>query len=254
METATAITAGWIRDVQWIDGWKSIRSEEPLVCPSIWLIDMHYSPGRWAAFGDRMLSSVETARANRFHLKEHRSRFEATHTLLRLLVGRLSGFEPASLRFGKGHHSKPILASPTGTDIHFNMSYTQGRTIVGLEKGHPIGVDIEWTKRPLDIDSMLEACFSSRERAYITAQPVGMLHRFFTLWTRKEAILKLTGEGIGEHLPYFEVLDGTSNTPKSIIGGRPPDHVYLYSFLIGEDAIGCLASEARLDRCAFFRV
>lgn len=254
METATAITADWIRDVHWIDGWSFIHSEEPLVCPSIWLMDMNYSLGRLAVFGDRMLSSVETARANRFHQEEHRCRFEATHTLLRLLVGRLSGSEPANLQFGKGHHGKPILASPTGTDIHFNMSYTQGRTIVGLERGHPIGVDIEWTKRPLDIESMLETCFSPRERAYIAGQPVDMRHRFFTLWTRKEAILKLTGEGIGEHLPSFEVLDGTSNTPKSIIGSRPPDHIYLYSFSIGEDAIGCLASEVRLDSCAFFRV
>src|SRR5690606_33277913 len=104
------------------------------------------------------------------------------------------------------------------------------------------------------IDDMLMACFSPEEIKFITARKDDMRHRFFTLWTRKEAILKLTGEGIGEHLPYFDVLDGTCVTKKRTIGGNTPDKIYLYSFRIDDDYLGCYAVPEPLEGISFFRL
>src|SRR5690606_33945398 len=129
-------------------------------------------------------------------------RFKAAHTALRLLLGYATASDPAAVRFKKAHHNKPILEVPVDADIQFNLSYTENGAIIGLDTRQPIGVDIEWSQRPLAIETMLDACFSTDEIAYICAQPSEMHRRFFTLWTRKEAILKLTGEGIGEHLPH----------------------------------------------------
>ncbi|WP_353196193.1 4'-phosphopantetheinyl transferase superfamily protein [Parapedobacter defluvii] len=249
----TEIIAARIHRIQWMDGWIALQDKISIRQPSIWVIDPWRSPQQ-SAHAEHLLSSEEIARAMRFHRTEHTLRFKATHTALRLLLGHATASDPAALRFSTGHHHKPKLADTTNTAIQFNLSYTENRALIGLDQVHPIGVDIEWLQRPLDIESMLDACFSAEEIAFIRAEKSETQHRFFTLWTRKEAILKLTGEGIGEHLPHFEVLDGVNRTKKQIIGGQPPDHVYLYSFPVEEGFIGCLASPVPVNSCSFYRL
>jgi len=203
---------------------------------------------------NHILSDHELARATRFHQQAHQIRYKTTHTVLRLLLAGATDSAPAALHFVGGHHNKPRLPPYRGGSVAFNLSYTENKSLIGIAGGHAIGVDIEWLNRPLDIGDMLAACFSASEIDYITSQAEGTRSRFFTLWTRKEAILKLTGEGIGEHLPFFDVLDGTCVAEKEIIGGNPPDRIYLYSFRIGVDYLGCYAASEPLDRLPVFQL
>lgn len=251
---STDIIATWIHRIEWRDGWEAMQSDRAIRQPSIWVINPMRSLQQWAKYAEQLLNSEETTKAMRFHHMDHRQRFKAAHTVLRLVLGLTIDSDPASLRFAKGHHNKPRLETPEHTPIQFNLSYTENRAMIGVNHGYPIGVDLEWLQRPLDIESMLDACFSIREIAFIRSRKEEMHHRFFTLWTRKEAILKLTGEGIGDHLPYFEVLDGTCRAEKRVIGGQPPRNIYLYSFSVEEGFIGCFASPTPITQCSFYRL
>jgi len=248
----TAITSAWLEDVRWVDGWDVIQGAAEPSYPGIWVADPSATrlllTNRYAS----LLSDEENTRADRFYQRAHAVRFKTAHILLRLLLAQLTATDPAVIRFEKGYHQKPTLASPRAS-AEFNLSYTENRLMIGLDR-QPLGVDIEWLSRPLDIDDMVKACFSDKEAAFITARGEGMLRRFFTLWTRKEAILKLTGEGIGAHLTAFEVLDGTCHTDKACIGIGPPDHIYLYSFAIGTDFIGCVATPAPVEPFSFYQL
>ncbi len=197
--------------------------------------------------GPALLSDEERLRASRFHHATHGVRFQAAHTLLRMLLARATDAAEQDVRLGKGHHNKPVLLHPHDAALGFNLSYTENQIMIGLHDRLPIGADIEWLLRPLDFEMMLQACFSNREIEFINSAGEGVHQRFFTLWTRKEAALKLTGEGINEQLPAFEVLDGENRARKEIMGGRPPDEIYLYSFPIGTDFIGSLALPARIS-------
>ncbi len=250
----TVITSTWLHSIQWMDGWKALRQGIGIRRPSLWVIDPKHFLDRMSQHDEQLLSSDEIARATRFHQPDHVLRFKTAHIALRLLLGYSATSDPAALRFTKGHHNKPKLEKPENTDIQFNLSYTENQVMIGLNRVHPIGVDIEWLHRPLDIESMLDACFSADEVAFIGAKKEEMHDRFFTLWTRKEAILKLTGEGIGEHLPHFEVLDGIYRAKKQLIGGQPPDTVYLYSFSVMDGFLGCFASPIPITQCFFYRL
>ncbi|PPL00276.1 4'-phosphopantetheinyl transferase family protein [Parapedobacter indicus] len=250
----TLIISTWLPSIQWSDGWKAMKEGIDIQRPSLWVIDPKPFLNRLPKHDGQLLSDDETAKAERFHQTDHKLRFSAAHTALRLLLSYATVSDPSALRFEKGHHNKPKLVVPANTDIQFNLSYTENRAMIGLSSGQPIGVDIEWSQRPLDIETMVEACFSTNEIAFISAEKREVHRRFFTLWTRKEAILKLTGEGIGEHLPYFEVLDGVRHAEKRVIGGQPPDTVYLYSFSVTEGFIGCFASPTPITRCSFYRL
>lgn len=250
----TTIISTWIDEPPLADGWAVIQDTQPVPRPSLWLINPIYAHELLANRYNHILSGDEVSRAARFHQQTHQIRYKATHTVLRLLLANATGSAPAALHFVGGHHNKPSLPLYEGGTVGFNLSYTENKSLIGIADGGAIGVDIEWLNRPLAIEDMLTACFSASEIEYITSRDEGTQSRFFTLWTRKEAILKLTGEGIGEHLPFFEVLDGTCVAKKEIIGGNPPDRIHLYSFRIGSAYLGCYAASAPLDRLPVFKL
>ncbi|WP_262249575.1 4'-phosphopantetheinyl transferase family protein [Parapedobacter soli] len=250
----TAIIATWINEPQRADGWAVIQGNRPFPRPSVWLINPTAAHALLAHRYDNILNNDELARAARFHQQAHQIRYQTTHTVLRLLLAGATQLAPTALHFVGERHNKPSLSPHSGNSVAFNLSYTENKSLIGIANGKPIGVDIEWLNRPLVIDDMLDACFSASEIDYITSQEEGTRRRFFTLWTRKEAILKLTGEGIGEHLPLFEVLDGTGVAKNEIIGGNPPHQIFLYSFPIGSDYLGCYAASEPLEQLPIFQL
>ena len=96
--------------------------------------------------------------------------------------------------FEYGEHGKPsILGHP---EIHFNLSHCR-EAAVCIINDRPVGVDVE-SVRPLK-DSLAEYTMNDAELDEIrqAANPALQFTRF---WTMKEALLKLTGEGINNHL------------------------------------------------------
>lgn len=92
--------------------------------------------------------------------------------------------------FEYGEYGKPsIVGHP---DIHFNLSHCRNAAICALSDS-PVGVDIE-TIRPYK-DSLARYTMSDEELEKIQQAPRPDVE-FTKLWTRKEAVLKLTGEGI----------------------------------------------------------
>lgn len=96
--------------------------------------------------------------------------------------------------FGYHANGKPYIDGCP--DIHFNMSHCRKAAICGVSR-QPIGVDIE-SIHP----------YKENLAAYtMNEQELDLIHRsprpdvaFTQLWTRKEALLKLTGEGIHNNI------------------------------------------------------
>lgn len=93
-------------------------------------------------------------------------------------------------------HEKPVLRDYP--DIHFNLSHCR-RGIMCVIDDMPIGCDIEEIESTLDID-LCHVCFNDNEVAGITSAADSCV-AFTKLWTMKEAVLKLTGDGISDDLP-----------------------------------------------------
>lgn len=93
-------------------------------------------------------------------------------------------------------HDKPILADYP--HLHFNLSHTHHGVMCVVDEA-PVGCDIEDIPAKLDLD-LCRYCFSSKEVDQILAAQQPCIE-FTRLWTTKEAVLKLTGEGINDNLP-----------------------------------------------------
>lgn len=240
-QTSTVqIISTWHQLSNWSAGWTLMRESRSPTHPSLWLVNpVTAYPVLMEQYAD-VLSQDEQQRASRFHQALHSTRYLTARILLRLLLGHCLSIAPSEVQFDRGPFGKPMIRNAQ-PPVHFNLSYAEDRILIGVAP-EPVGVDVEWLSRPIQVEDLLEACFTRAEISFITADPSDLRHRFFTLWSRKEAILKLTGVGIGNGLSDFEVLDGVSHTPKHFIGEQAPSHAYLYSFDAGEGFIACVAS------------
>lgn len=127
--------------------------------------------------------------------RHHAGRRECTLAFLLLqeaLAERLAGREVPPFEYGE--HGKPSI--PGLPDVHFNLSHCR-KAVLCAVADVPVGVDVECIRTFRS--SLLEYTMNEQERRQILSAPEP--DRAFTaLWTRKEAVLKLTGEGIGSQM------------------------------------------------------
>ena len=89
--------------------------------------------------------------------------------------------------FEYGEHGKPFLVGHA--DIHFNISHCR-EAVLCVISDRPVGADIESIRDYKD--SLARYTMNDDELARINGSPL----EFIRLWTMKEAVLKLSGDGI----------------------------------------------------------
>ena len=163
-----------------------------------------------------LLSSSERERAARFHFQHHRNRFQAGRAFLRSALSRWLDVEPAQIEFGSGPNGKPELGGRfADCGLHFNLSHCDELALLAFSRLAPLGVDVERVRALDDADDLVARFFSPREnRAFQQLAETEKPLAFFNLWTRKEAWLKATGEGIGHLLNQVEVSFLPGQTPE----------------------------------------
>lgn len=102
--------------------------------------------------------------------------------------------------FSYGEHGKPYFE--TFKDFHFNVSHS-GNFVAAAFSESAVGLDIE-VLRQSDL-KIANRFFSEEEKEYAKDNET-----FFHIWTRKEAFIKQTGEGMSRPLPSFNCLDMTN--------------------------------------------
>jgi 4'-phosphopantetheinyl transferase len=198
------------------------------------------------------LSADERTRAERFHFERDRTRFGAARGLLRSLLGRSLGLPPSELRFTYGRRGKPSL--PNAGELRFNVSHSGGRGLFALTRVGEVGVDVE-QERPLqDLEQIVARYFSARESDALLALPEAERGpAFFRCWTRKEAFIKATGDGLSRPLDAFDVAFGRDEPARLLrVAGEPeaPGRFRLEALDAGPGFAAALAVAGPPDRIA----
>jgi 4'-phosphopantetheinyl transferase len=153
----------------------------------------------------RHLSSGEEARAKRFFNPAHGDQYRAGRGRLREILARVVGGDPAALTFVTGAAGKPSLSGMPAAPV-FNLSHTADYAALALCRTPDLvlGIDIERI-RPIERD-IARRFFSADEVAALEALPAAaQMAAFYRIWTRKEAFVKATGDGLGFPLEDFDV-------------------------------------------------
>jgi 4'-phosphopantetheinyl transferase len=158
-----------------------------------------------------LLSGDEHDRARRFHFDRDRFRYVVGRGLLRSLLGRYTGADPAGLRFRYGAEQKPVLdaAGP-----HFNLAHAGATALFAFSPSFEVGIDVELVQPEFPGEQVAERFFSRREVVTLRGLPVHQrAEAFLTCWTRKEAFLKARGDGLTLALDSFDVTLAPHDRP-----------------------------------------
>jgi len=165
------------------------------------------------------LSLDERARAARFKFPEHARRYRTARLLLRCVLAGYVYCPPRELQFGYLERGKPFLRN--GADLQFNSSHSGEAVLIGVTRRRDIGVDVEQIRADFAVQGIARHFFSASERAALAALPTARQHlAFFKCWTRKEAFLKATAEGLSRPLATFDVSLAPGE-PARLLATRP---------------------------------
>ena len=200
-----------------------------LIRPALSRGAVHVFLLRLAAFDAAELAAnlcpTEQARAARLKIAKARAQFIITRAALRQLLANYLGIAPQALAFTAGPCGKPAL-SPDWRQkrIEFNVSHAADYALLALSLGNRLGVDIESVERQVDYRALANRFFSAAEQAAFNKLPAGAAcAAFYRVWSRKEACLKATGQGLAGGLAGFSVPLGETPVQTRVRGATGSD-------------------------------
>ena len=154
-----------------------------------------------------LLDVEEKTRASRLRSSCLQRRWVNARAGLRSILASHCECPPSSIEFTSGKFGKPALAGRLAkTGVTFNLSHSGNRAIVAVASDFEVGIDIEVKKPIADWPGVAQRFFSRNENAELAG--IHRSHRidaFYNCWTRKEALIKATGEGLSARLDEFDV-------------------------------------------------
>jgi phosphopantetheinyl transferase len=151
---------------------------------------------------ESLLSRNEATQAEKFQSATARATFVAGRSGVRRVASLYSRVPAAELLVETDANGKPFFSNAA---VHFNLSHA-GSTVVAAFSSSPVGIDIESRGRCRDFAGIARRFFHPDEaRAVVQSGDDG---DFLCLWTGKEAMLKLSGEGISGGLSDARPGDG----------------------------------------------
>ena len=195
---------------------------------------------------EALLAPAEHQRASAFKFAKDRSQFVIRRGLLRIVLSRYLGQSPSEIAFRHGEHGKPeVQWEVPGQRLFFNASHSADIAVYAITSTCPVGIDVEHTVDISGIHTIARHFFVPRETQTLLALPAdSQLLAFYTCWTRKEAYLKATGEGIAESLAKVEVSLAPQDEPAVVsVAGNPRarEEWQLRPFVPAAGYLGCIA-------------
>ena len=175
-----------------------------------------------------VLSPDEQTRALRMMSSVHRRRYIAAHGGARKILARYLRVDAAEVPIVTSPSGKPSIGMGTPSQgIEFNQSHCGRWFVVSVARGRRVGVDIEQVRQVPERDAIAARWFTSKELTeYRRCDESRRSRMFFEIWTRKEAYLKATGEGICHSLGDVEAPLGpqcmersSSSKPRLLCAG-----------------------------------
>ena len=182
-----------------------------------------------------LLTPEERQAADQFYVPDIRRDRLISKALMRTVLSSYIDVPPTEWRFRSGLHGKPEIDTPAiGRRLHFSLSRTKGLIACLVAMDHEVGVDVEYVDRTCDVIDIAARYFTPAESSsLLELTHQDRIHRFFELWTLKEAYVK--ARGLGLFLPLdaaaFE-FHGVATHPTTRFGSAASDDASRWQFTV----------------------
>jgi 4'-phosphopantetheinyl transferase len=185
-----------------------------------------------------LLGAGEIERARQYRLAADTDRVLLGAVLLRLAAARHLGSQPAGLAIDRtcgrcgAQHGRPQLP---GSGLHASVSHSGDVVVVALTAAGPVGVDVE-AVRAIDFAPVADSVCTPAERGDVRTAA-----GFYTCWTRKEAVLKATGEGLSRPMTDLQVSPPGAAPVLLRLGSTTLPPCQLADISVGDGYRACVA-------------
>lgn len=170
-----------------------------------------------------IISSDELNLIERLKSNDLRYNFLKTRYYLKKILSNFLNCDPKKLILNVEKGKKPKIYG-----LNYNLSRSGDYSIIAISE-QIVGVDLEKINLNFQFKEIMTQYFSETESNWIG----NSCERFFITWTRKEAVLKFTGEGLIEDMSSF------STTKQTLL--RQGYDLHLTSFRLEDNYIISLA-------------
>ena len=179
-----------------------------------------------------LLDDGERQRREQLRHGPARAGYAYAHAMARLVAARLLRVEPSEVRFTAtcrycaGAHGRPRVDHPGGR-VNLSISHSGERSVVAFARDVDIGVDVE--RIAMRGPRLPLSALAGSERSILEDLPdERRLPAFIRYWTRKEATLKATGDGLLVS-PRRLTVTGPDEPPELLdFVDRPPPDVPVF--------------------------
>jgi len=208
--------------MQWHDQCTNTKLEEGEI--HLWLSYLNLHEARLKHLYP-LLDAKEKERSERFKFYKHRKRFIASHGFMRSVLSLYLNMPAQQLEFNLRKQGKPeLVLTKEQPKLHFNLSHSNNLALLAIRQSHEVGIDVEFMERKNEWGKVIKRFFTEPEQKAIFSLPEDQQRTaFFKVWTRKEAHMKVTGQGLylsptqftvstpPEAARFIEYLNGDSN-------------------------------------------
>ena len=169
-----------------------------------------------------------------------KTRFVISRGVVRHLLSRVLCLPPQKIVIDIGSHGKPALSFPPSSPWRFNLSHSGDVLLVAISRNLEMGIDVERVRPLKNREALVSRYFCRDEIIQLNKIPLHQRDEvFFQLWTKKEACLKMTGQGISGDLRCMPVLD---------------EQYYCESFVVQQDYVASLCASASRVPIIFWNI
>lgn len=146
------------------------------------------------------LDEVERGRLAAYVQEVDRARFLLGVTVVRRVLAARLSLPVASVRLDRtcSECGKPHGKVRVGGVAGIELSVTHSGDLVGVAVGdRAVGLDVERVDPGLDVDAVARVALTAAEMRELEGYDgIAKVRAFATYWTRKEAVVKATGDGL----------------------------------------------------------
>lgn len=157
------------------------------------------------------LSDQEFSRSKRLIKKKDERTYVISHALLNKQISELLEMDFDELQINYFNNKKPFVEDKR---IDFNLSHSADyfAFVISIHDNMFVGVDIEVIREDLDMKPIIENYYHENEIRYVLQNEskhfLSQHQKFYEVWTRKEAFLKMLGIGLLDSLSEIDMSPG----------------------------------------------
>jgi 4'-phosphopantetheinyl transferase len=208
---------------------------------------VHFWQIRPAHIFVQYLNPEESLRYEKIAHEEAKISYCSAQGGLRKIVSAYMDCLPEAVEMRRGRRGKPYVPGAP----QFNLSHSEGM-IMAAFSASPVGLDVESARRTVQAEGIARKFFFDDEIRRVERAEASMKSlTFLRYWVCKEAIVKLSGDGIYHGLRYAQVDLSADGRSQGAYKGRK---VWLNELRPSQDLVAALASWRPLEAKGFFRI